>query len=153
MHSVPGGIWSLGQRSGCRVVGGGGRWGGSVVCPRAQAQDRWPEDTAQEGLFMRRGTQTDGKEGASPLCRQCCGFTSGRNSEHRLLSCLGIMKVCSFGTSGDGTHRSWEQFRARSHHGSCHPQVLWTSRWGVCGRDTRTLGGLVLNIARHFQKC
>ena len=39
--------------------------GGSVVCPRAQAQDRWPEDTAQEGLFMwntniwqRRGFST-----------------------------------------------------------------------------------------------
>lgn len=46
-------------------VQGGWWWGGSVVCPRAQAQDRWPEDTAQEGLFMwntniwqRRGFST-----------------------------------------------------------------------------------------------
>ena len=36
---------------------------------------------------------------------------------------------------------------------STHNAGEWTSRWGVCGRDTRTLGGLVLNIARHFQKC
>lgn len=98
------------------------------------------------------GIQTYGKEGASPLGRQCCGFTSGRNSERRLLYCLGIMKVWSSGTAGDGARGSWEQFRAGSHHGSCRPQVPWTSRWGVCGRDTRTLGGPVLDTARHSQK-
>lgn len=53
---------------------------------------------------MRLGTKTDGKEGeSSPLFRKCRGFTSVENSKHRILCCVNIMKVYSFGTSGDGT--------------------------------------------------
>lgn len=93
---------------------------------------------------MRLGTKTDGKEGeSSPLFRKCRGFSSVENSKHRIPCCVNIMKVYSFGTSGDGTHGSRGDFRVGSHHGGCRPGVLWTSRGGVCGRDVRTLLGLV----------
>ena len=106
-----------------RGVGGGG-----ALLSALELRPRTDGQRTQLRKAFSCGTQTYGKEGASPLCRQCCGFTSGRNSQHRLFYCLGIVKVWSSGTSGDGARGSWEQFRAGSQHGNCRPQVPWTSR-------------------------
>ena len=67
-------------------------WGwGTVVRPRAQAQDRWPENTAQEGLFKRRGTQM-AKKGLLHFADSAVASPQGG------IQSLGIMDVCSFGT-------------------------------------------------------
>lgn len=101
---------------------------------------------------VRHGTPTDGKEEVSAtFLRKFYGFSSVKHSEHGMLCLSDIMKLCSFGPSGDGIHGSEGHFKGAG--GRPSPQVLWTSTEVCVEEHMRTLPGLVRDTPGHSQKC